>query len=103
MPYPLALEHKIRTAFGSDLLFSSELAARQGVMLTHLKRWYDNVDILRMATSVNGELLALSGPRNPYPGKLGVVEKARWPTSSSSTATRSPTSRFSKSRIQALQ
>jgi hypothetical protein len=28
-----------------------------------------------MATSVNGDLLALSGPRNPYPGKLGVVEK----------------------------
>jgi len=73
--YPLATAHKIKTAFGSDLLFSSELAARQGVMLTHLKRWYDNVDILRMATSVNGELLALSGPRNPYPGKLGVVEK----------------------------
>jgi imidazolonepropionase-like amidohydrolase len=73
--YTLAKEHKIKTAFGSDMLFSSELAARQGVMLTHLRRWYDNVDILRMATSVNGELLALSGPRNPYPGKLGVVEK----------------------------
>ncbi len=73
--YPLAREHKIKTAFGSDLLFSSELAARQGVMLTHLRRWYDNVDILRMATAVNGDLLALSGPRNPYPGKLGVMEE----------------------------
>ncbi|MFL6950262.1 MAG: amidohydrolase family protein, partial [Xanthobacteraceae bacterium] len=73
--YPLAKEHKIKTAFGSDLLFSSDLATRQGVMLTHLQRWYEKMDILRMATSVNGELLALSGPRNPYPGKLGVVEK----------------------------
>jgi imidazolonepropionase-like amidohydrolase len=73
--YPLAKEHKIKTAFGSDLLFSSDLAARQGVMLTHLRRWYENVDILRTATARNGELLALSGPRNPYPGKLGVVEK----------------------------
>lgn len=27
-----------------------------------------------MATSGNAELLALSGPRNPYPGKLGVIE-----------------------------
>ena len=27
-----------------------------------------------LATADNGELLALSGPRNPYPGKLGVVE-----------------------------
>jgi imidazolonepropionase-like amidohydrolase len=28
-----------------------------------------------MATGANGELLALSGPRNPYPGKLGVIEE----------------------------
>ncbi len=48
--YPLAKEHKVKTAFGSDLLFSTVLASRQGVMLTHLRRWYDNVDILRMAT-----------------------------------------------------
>ena len=27
-----------------------------------------------MATSVNAELCALSGPRNPYPEKLGVIE-----------------------------
>jgi imidazolonepropionase-like amidohydrolase len=28
-----------------------------------------------MATHDNAELLALSGPRNPYPGRLGVVEE----------------------------
>jgi imidazolonepropionase-like amidohydrolase len=28
-----------------------------------------------MATATNGELMALSGSRNPYPGKLGVVEE----------------------------
>ena len=28
-----------------------------------------------MATSTNAELLALSGKRNPYPGKLGVIEE----------------------------
>jgi hypothetical protein len=27
-----------------------------------------------MATTTNAELLALSGPRNPYPGKFGVVD-----------------------------
>jgi imidazolonepropionase-like amidohydrolase len=72
--YSLAKGHKIKTAFGSDLLFSSELTPRQGVMLTHLTRWYGNADILKLATSVNAELLAMSGPRNPYPGKLGVIE-----------------------------
>ncbi len=73
--YSLAREHKIKTAFGTDLLFSSTITERQGSMLTHLTRWYDNADILKMATSVNGELLAMSGPRNPYQGKLGVIEK----------------------------
>jgi len=75
MAYMLAKTHKIKTAFGSDLLFSETLTARQGTMLTHLTRWHANSDILKMATSTNGELLALSGPRNPYPGKLGVIEE----------------------------
>jgi imidazolonepropionase-like amidohydrolase len=73
--YQLAIKHKIKTAFGSDMLFSQAHAARQGTMLTHLTRWYSNADILKMATSTNAELLGLSGPRNPYPGKLGVVEE----------------------------
>jgi imidazolonepropionase-like amidohydrolase len=73
--YSLANEYKIKTAFGSDLLFSSKLADRQGLMLTHLTRWYDNADILRMATSINAELLAMSGARNPYEGALGVIEE----------------------------
>jgi len=73
--YALAKEHRIKTAFGTDALFSPTVTERQGVMLTHLTRWYDNADILKMATSVNGELLAMSGPRNPYQGKLGVIEE----------------------------
>ncbi|MGL4967525.1 MAG: amidohydrolase family protein [Inquilinus sp.] len=73
--YSLAKEYKIKTAFGTDLLFSRDVTERQGLMLTHLTRWYDNADILRMATSINAELLAMSGPRNPYPGKLGAIEE----------------------------
>ena len=73
--YALAKEHKIKTAFGTDLLFSSEITERQGLMLTHLTRWYSNAEILTMATATNAELLGLSGPRNPYPGKLGIVEQ----------------------------
>jgi imidazolonepropionase-like amidohydrolase len=73
--YALAKKHKIKTAFGTDALFSTTVTERQGVMLTHLTRWYDNADILKMATSDNAELLAMSGPRNPYPGKLGVIEE----------------------------
>jgi imidazolonepropionase-like amidohydrolase len=42
---------------------------------TNRTKWFSNAEILRQATAVNGEVLALSGPRNPYPGKLGVIEK----------------------------
>ena len=30
------MKHKIKTAFGSDMLFSAALTPRQGAMLTHL-------------------------------------------------------------------
>jgi imidazolonepropionase-like amidohydrolase len=43
-----------------------------------LKKWYSNAEILIMVTSQNAELLTLSGPRNPYPGKLGVVEEGAY-------------------------
>ncbi|TIW05046.1 MAG: amidohydrolase family protein, partial [Mesorhizobium sp.] len=38
-------------------------------------RWYTPAEALVMATGTNAELLALSGRRNPYPGKLGVIEE----------------------------
>jgi imidazolonepropionase-like amidohydrolase len=73
--YALAKKYKIKTAFGTDILFSPALAAKQGNGLVDLTRWYTPAEALIMATSVNSELLALAGPRNPYPGKLGVVEE----------------------------
>jgi imidazolonepropionase-like amidohydrolase len=56
-------------------LFSKALAERQTSMLSDLTRWFTPAEALNMATSTNAELLALSGLRNPYPGKLGVVEE----------------------------
>jgi len=73
--YTLARQYKIKTAFGTDVLFSQDLAKRQGALLASLTRWYTPAETLIMATSTNAELLSLSGPRNPYPGKLGVVEE----------------------------
>jgi len=73
--YALAKKYKLRTAFGSDLLFSSRLATRQGAMLARLTRWYTTAELLTMATAGNADLLALSGARNPYPGKLGVIQE----------------------------
>jgi len=72
--YALAKKYGIKTAFGTDVLFAPALAERQGAMLVSLTRWYKPAEALIMATSTNAELLGLSGPRNPYPGRLGVVE-----------------------------
>jgi imidazolonepropionase-like amidohydrolase len=73
--YTLAKKYKIKTAFGTDVLFSQALAQRHGELLTNLVRWYTPAEVLVMATGTNAQLLALSGKRNPYPGQLGVVEE----------------------------
>jgi imidazolonepropionase-like amidohydrolase len=71
--YALAKKYRIRTAWGTDTLFDAAVAATEGAILAKMVRWYSPAEVLRMATADNAELLALSGPRNPYPGKLGVV------------------------------
>ncbi|RWP37791.1 MAG: amidohydrolase family protein [Mesorhizobium sp.] len=73
--YELAKKYKIKTAWGTDVLFSRALAKQQGAILASLVRWYTPAEALVMATGTNAELLALSGLRNPYPGKLGVIEE----------------------------
>ncbi len=71
--YRLAIENDVKVAWGSDVLFSADLAAKQGKLLTKMTRWYSPAEVLTMATSTNAELLEMSGPRNPYPGVLGRV------------------------------
>ena len=41
-------------------------------------KWFTPYEVLVQATSRGGELIALAGPRNPYPGKLGVVEEGAY-------------------------
>lgn len=71
----LAKKYNLKTAWGTDILFSPRLAKRQGELLVKFARWYTAAETLAMATGTNAELLAMSGKRNPYPGKLGVVEE----------------------------
>ena len=71
----LAKKHKLKMAFGTDVLFSPAWATLQGAELVKMRKWYSAPELLVMATGTNAELLKLSGPRNPYPGKLGVVEE----------------------------
>lgn len=73
--FTLAKKYKIKTARGSDILFSRAMAQRQGALLAVMGKWFSPAEVLIMATSTNADLLNLSGKRNPYPGMLGVVEE----------------------------
>ncbi len=72
--FELAKQYDIKVAFGTDILFDAARAARQGSQLELMTRWYTPAEVLKMATADNAALLALSDRRNPYPGKLGVIE-----------------------------
>jgi hypothetical protein len=39
-----------------------------------LKQWFSPTAILKMVTHDTAQLPAFSGPRTPYPGRLGLVE-----------------------------
>jgi imidazolonepropionase-like amidohydrolase len=73
--YKLAKKYKIKTAWGTDILFNAETSKTQGSQLAKMVRWYKPAEVLKMATTDNAELLALSGLRSPYLGKLGAVQE----------------------------
>ncbi len=66
--------HKVNMALGTDILFSPKGTTTQGKQLAKFARWYGAAEVLRMLTGGNAEILKLSGPRNPYPAKLGRIE-----------------------------
>ncbi|WP_253250935.1 metal-dependent hydrolase family protein [Vibrio mediterranei] len=71
----LAKKYEVPIAFGTDMLFDPSLANKQGKFLTKLTPWFEPWEILKMATHDNAQLLKLSGPRDPYPGELGVIKE----------------------------
>lgn len=74
-----AKKHDVRVAFGTDLLFQPEGGAKQNLMLTRLAQVYSNFNVLRIATSGNCTLFAMSGNRNPYKqARLGVLQPGAW-------------------------
>ena len=73
--WPMAKRLGVKLAWGTDFLFEPELNAQQNAYILRLKPYFTPAELLRLVTSQNAELLALSGPRSPYEGKLGVVQE----------------------------
>lgn len=76
--YSMAQKYGVKTGWGTDILFNPKNTATQGRQLAKLTRFYDPLTLLGQATGINGELLALSGARNPYPGILGRIAPGAW-------------------------
>lgn len=72
--YELSKKYNVKTAWGTDILFSPRSLPNHARQLAKLApRFYEPLEILSIATGINGELVGLSGPRNPYDGAVGVI------------------------------
>lgn len=70
-----------KMGFQGDTVLTTDPVARK--QLSDHEKWawsqaYGNFETLKSMTSVNGELMAMTGLSNPYPGKLGVIEEGAY-------------------------
>lgn len=70
-----AKKHKVKLAWGTDLMFVPEQMKNQNADIPKLTQWMSAAEALKLVTHDNAQLLALSGLRNPYPGTQGVIEE----------------------------
>jgi imidazolonepropionase-like amidohydrolase len=66
---------KLKVTYGTDIFNDPVNIENEIKWLDRLSEWHSPGEILVMATGNAGELLKLSGIRDPYPGDLGVVKE----------------------------
>ena len=71
------LKHNVKVVFASDLVGELEdgIRWRRYELYWRTIVFGSNFEVLKQLTSTAGELMALCGKRNPYPGRLGVIEE----------------------------
>jgi len=76
----LIKKYKPKHVFGVDVVLSPTMLARNSRDFEKFKfaNMFSNHAMLVAATSTAGELAQLTGRRNPYPGKLGVIEEGAY-------------------------
>jgi imidazolonepropionase-like amidohydrolase len=71
---------KPKTVFNTDIVFTT--GPKMRAHIDHEKYFFaqgiGNFEALKAMTSTGGELAALTGENNPYPGKLGVIEEGAY-------------------------
>ena len=69
---------KLKVVHGTDIFISPGPGigvSEQVEQMERLLDWFTPYEILKMSTGNFTELLQLSGPRNPYPGDIGIVKE----------------------------
>ena len=75
------LKHKVKVVFASDYVgvFADAERARRYEIWWRTQTMDSNFEVLKQLTSTAGELLAMSGPRNPYrAGPQGVIQEGAY-------------------------
>lgn len=74
-----AKKYKVKIAWGTDVFFNPPINKDQNTYIAKMGNWFTPYEVLKLITSDNAQLLALSGKRNPYQqGKLGVIEEGAY-------------------------
>ncbi|MCT8160105.1 metal-dependent hydrolase family protein [Pseudoruegeria sp. SHC-113] len=71
----------LKVVHGTDIFISPGPGigvSEQVEQMERLLDWFTPYEILKMSTGNFTELLQLSGPRNPYPGDLGVIREGAY-------------------------
>lgn len=75
----LAKKYKVKMAWGTDVFFNPPINKNQNTYIAKMGNWFTPYEVLKLITSDNAQLLALSGNRSPYrEGKLGVIEQGAY-------------------------
>lgn len=75
----LAKKYNVKMAWGTDVFFNPAINKNQNTYIAKMSNWFTPYEVLKMITSNNAQLLALSGQRSPYKeGKLGVIEQGAY-------------------------
>ncbi|MGI9570650.1 MAG: amidohydrolase family protein, partial [Desulfobulbia bacterium] len=78
--FDLIKKYDPKIVFDSDYVLLTGVPFRQSMDFTKyfVAETFGNFEALKSLTSTGGELAALSGRGNPYPGKLGVIEEGAY-------------------------
>ena len=73
-------KYNVKLAWGTDLLFNPAHTKNQNHGIVKLQKWFSNFEILKMVTSDNARLLAMSEPETRIRANSASSKRARWPT-----------------------